>query len=1228
MKALKIGLVVLASLVLLLVVAVALLFVPAVQKSLVTRLASGPEGTLKADYLRVGWSETRARSLVYSQKDASYTIGELRADLSLRKLLFRREVHIGELEVTGVVIDIVEVIGVRREEREPKPDEAFEGILNEIELPVPIYLTRARVEGEVLTPGAGDEAVRSRFVLTGGGLAPGQEARFEIAGEVRDPAPAAAIAVLDLEGELTLQQSAEGAFEHIDLALQLHSTGGQLELQDRLRFDVVLAAVEDGETYFAEISRLQAPGAGGDPLLTINSRYRSRAREIGGTWRLWINEDHLLPFTANMELPAFWIQSSGEFSRGTVAAQTALAGQIELRAEHLGAVAEALRGLGGFSLDAQFEGEFGEEELRLDQLLAELRDQEGRTLLDLRNFEPVVYDREAEALIGAEEGASLLAVSLRGLPVEWASLFLQTEDEQEEINVRGGSLNGQLLVTAEDGAIAFRMAEPLRSDSISVHSGPDLLLRDISLEASLSGVVRDGVVEALMDAFTISAGGQEMLLASARFHSGSEEATGRLEIDLPVLLAQPAFGETAGSSGRFSAEFSAALAEGMQLTATGTLQDAAYADFPDMVLRASFDLAMDETALRLQELVADVRNQEGQTFLDAKTFQPIHYDFEAQQVIGIENRMDLLTLSLQELPLEWLNQFLETDDPEAGVAFAGGVVSGQLLASADRETFSVRLVEPLRATNAGLRSGEEWLLREISMEASGSGAMRNSGGLEIEMDRLTVSSGRRSILQLTGNYNSGSGTVAARLQASLPALMAQPLMADYRNASAGIVSLDLEASLDGAGRIEASGAIRDLVLLREKENVPAVTVQVLISEVAEDQWEIEIPLRVEGQQPSELRLAGRVAAGDPVSRFQLHLGSDFLQVEELLLVASAFSSEAEDAPAPPERAPEERVRDEEPLWSGFDGSLALALKDVVLPGGHPLQGLEGLMTVQENEVTTELAGTMLDGPLSIEGQLEFVAERERPYLLDGGLEAPGLSSGEFFRKLQPNRPPTVEAVFAASARFSSDGLDAEDLIERFQFELNMNATEGVFRLFYTENPLANIGLAAGGLLGSVSKEVRTVTDVASMLSNLPITELNLVVERDADLNFLLRDLTFVSPELRLRGVGEVRHREGVEVLLQPMRIQLQPAVRGDLEQHLASIGILSDQRDQQGYRLMLREIAFTGTPANPDNRDFYRWLVEAAIGLFAPQRNGGEGEETAPPSIPGILEGIFRERRR
>lgn len=987
MKALKIAVFVVLGLFVLLVVAVVVLSVPAVQKTLVTRLASSEEdGTLELEYFHAGLNQTEIRGLDFEKPDASYQAEEVTAELSLFDLLFRRQLRLGEVVASGLVIDVS-----RMEPKEGEKEKPFEGILNAMDLPMPVYLDQIRATGEVLLASAsGEEPAVAEFELTGGGIAPGEEGEMDLVGDFDASGTAGMLRSLDVEGDLSLVQAEGGQIDRARLRLLLSVPGMTDGSTEKLSADVLLVSTEEGESYEGRVRRVQAnqpDQADLSSLIVVDATYQREEGILEGRWKLAVDEEQLAAYMGEMELPAFAANGEGEFTYGT-GGELAAAGQVDVSIEDLGKISGELAELGRFDLQSRFDLAMDQDAFRLEELVVEVRGGEGQDLLEVRNFEPIRYDREAGRLEGAEGRLDLAEVTVHALPVEWANLFLPERQNQPGLTLRGGNLTGQLLVSSDAGAVLFRFVEPLQAEGI------------------------------------------------------------------------------------------------------------------------------------------------------------------------------------------------------------------------------------------GFYSGEKALATDVAFQASGSGSFQE-GNLQAEIGPLELSSGGKQFLVASGNVDTGAGNLEANMESDLPVLLELPALAEYNNLSSGTLTLQAALAGEAVREIEMSGVARDLVTREEEKALPDVVWEGTVRESATNVWQVDVPLRLEAATPSDLRLAGELTAEGEVKQFDLRLTGEQLLVEDLTALASAFSPPDPSGPtdeAPPAEPP--GARDEDPFWAGVAGQLTVDLATVQIQKDYRLNDLNGSLSVEADAIASSVEAVFLDEPVEAAAELRFVAAEEEPYVLEGTVEAPNLPVGDIFREFQPDRPPTVEGIFVASLQLDGTGRNLPDLIDGIRGEVRMKSGGGVIRLLYTENPLAGLGVAATSILGTLGGEVGAVSRAASQLSNMTYSEVNLLAERDEQLNFVLQDFSVLAPDLHLEGAGKIQYREGVPILKQPMEIRLRMGARGALEETLGSIGVLGEETDEQGYVPLRHDFVISGTLANPDTTSFYGMLVDTVLQYVVPEDEPADEDEerSVIPEIPDVLD--------
>src|SRR5690606_7186224 len=145
-------------------------------------------------------------------------------------LLFRRQIRIDELNVSGLLVDVSKAEPA--EEREP-----FEGIL--MDLPMPLHLNRLRVEGQAILPGLAEQPMLADFVLTGGGFAPDHEGELKLVGELESSGQIALLAALDFDGKMTVLQGGGGRIDRASVHALVSAITAETEREETLSADVL-----------------------------------------------------------------------------------------------------------------------------------------------------------------------------------------------------------------------------------------------------------------------------------------------------------------------------------------------------------------------------------------------------------------------------------------------------------------------------------------------------------------------------------------------------------------------------------------------------------------------------------------------------------------------------------------------------------------------------------------------------------------------------------------------------------------------------------------------------------------------------------------------------------------------------------------------------------------------------------------------------------------------------
>ena len=159
---------------------------------------------------------------------------------------------------------------------------------------------------------------------------------------------------------------------------------------------------------------------------------------------------------------------------------------------------------------------------------------------------------------------------------------------------------------------------------------------------------------------------------------------------------------------------------------------------------------------------------------------------------------DLLSLDLQDVPLAWAQPFIKRFN------FSGNDLHGSFVVGARSGGFAVRPVGPLTIGNLSVSQATKPLVRaaDISLQAS---ADYTPQGWQAEFAGVTVRSGGATLLTLSARAGQLAGKdqpikLAGQWTANLPAVLAQPLAADYAVLTGGKAAGDFAASLGPEAR--------------------------------------------------------------------------------------------------------------------------------------------------------------------------------------------------------------------------------------------------------------------------------------------------------------------------------------------------------------------------------------------------------------------------------------------
>lgn len=626
-------------------------------------------------------------------------------------------------------------------------------------------------------------------------------------------------------------------------------------------------------------------------------------------------------------------------------------------------------------------------------------------------------------------------------------------------------------------------------------------------------------------------------------------------------------------------------------------------------LTAEFDLARRGDTLRVERLVAAFAG--ARPVADVRALQPFAFNARSGELKVADPARDLLGLTVQGLPLGWVQPFVKN------FTFTGGDVRGDFVAIARNGGFSLRPTAPLLVADVAVARAGQPLLRAVDFSLHAS-ADYTPQGWQAELAPLVANRGTVPVLTLDAKAGQLLGAnqpikVAGKFVAHLPALLTQPAATGPVPLLAGEATGDFVASFGRTQEIQATLALTKLAVQPAitKETLPSVSAEVRADIAANGVIGLNLPLRLERDgRTSDLTLAGTLTPVKTGLAVEARVSGALLVFDDAQLLAGLFAAPA-GAPA---AAPKPAGPDAAPPWSGLSGQLKVALKQVVYAGSFHASDVTGSIRLDAGEAKlVDFRGGVGDGAdVKVHGGVTFDAKSATPYALAAELGVTEFDPAPLFRAVNPGQPATVEGKFSVASRVSGRAATLADFATAAHGEFQLTSRGGVFRglpvtyaaKLESAGKIAAGAAAIGNLLGSVTgkkgyadivNKAQAVTEVSRTLAAISYDQLNVVFSRDAALNTVLKDFTLISPELRLSGAGQATHRPGAGLLADALAMEFTLRTRGRAAELLKYLGALESQADDLGYAACTVPLKISGTLAQPDPSEVNRQLAALAL---------------------------------
>ncbi len=851
----------------------------------------------------------------------------------------------------------------------------------------------------------------------------------------------------------------------------------------------------------------------------------------------------------------------------------------------------------------------------------------------------------ASVSVAAADAPAAVAAAFSGvlrqiqLPVDLAIEALQLEGDvilpelrgRVRVVIQGGGLgagrDGRFEIKADadltDPAVsAVRIAGALTATMDTPRS---LARLELKLDATArgtkfpQGVKLSGELAAARAAagetyrVTVVTPERQLVLVQAGLPAGARQLDGTWQLEVrdadvaPFALgrALPAFAISGGGSFDTDAALTSLHAAGRLNAALDRLEVVApqLARLGAVGVSAEFDLARDRDRVRVQSLQA--RLSAVQPVATLRALQAFDVETASGAIKPSAPDRELFDLVLDGVPLSWTGPLVP------GLELSGDGVRGEFTALARGDGFSLRTRTPLTAANLAASWQKRAMITAVDFETR-LAADYTSHGWQAEIDGLNAKTGGVTWLRLSGKAGQLGGVTeplkaTGALSLDLPAVLAQPAAVGTANLASGEAKLDFIASLAARDEFAVNLTLRQLATAAER--LPDVSTQLRVDVSASGQMAVNAPIHFEQEgRKSDLTIAGTLQPGPDGLALEADIVSLQLHVADARLFAALVPETAPTGGAAATAAA--------PPWAGVRGTVALHVKKAIYSDLFEVSDVEGKLQVEPGvlKLAGFKAGLGQGGSARLDGELTFLRATPEPYALEAALAVTAFDPAPFFRSLNPGQPSTVEGRFNIESKLLGRGATLAALAGGAGGDFQLTSTGGTFRGLPVSAAarleatgafaagIAKLGNLANAISGkndraieNIANKAQAIAELANYWKAIPYDQLSVTLARDADQNATLKNFTLISPELRLSGQGEARHRPGAALLDEELAMEFKLRARGHHAGLLKYVGVLEESADELGYAACTLPLKVSGTLGKPDTTELNEKLAALAL---------------------------------
>ena len=724
----------------------------------------------------------------------------------------------------------------------------------------------------------------------------------------------------------------------------------------------------------------------------------------------------------------------------------------------------------------------------------------------------------------------------------------------------------------------------------------------------------DGVgVDATMNAVRTDKGGEsyslllktdnrELASIDVQLSAGAAPLTGMWKIDArdtdlaPFTLGRtlPIF--TATGQGTFSTDrmFSEIHAAGRLGVAADRLASISsqLSAIGSIKLTAEFDVSQRGDVIRVERLTSTISGERPVLLVEA--LQVIELNSKTHGVTAANPANDLFHVSVQGVPLVWAQPFIPS------VAITGDDLHGEFSAAARDGGFNLSSVTPLTLTNLNISQAGKPLVRALDL-LIGLGADYTPKGWQADVTEFSARSGEKTLAKLAARVGRPAGEnqpvkATGTFEVSLPALLDQPAAPTGIVLSQGVARGEFTATWANKQEIALTLQLAELAVVGQP--LPEVAVYMRADRDATGRIDAQIPVSVtQTGRKSDLLIGVVVQPAKTGVQVDAQLKSEVIYIEDLKRFAGLVPAPAPAQPTVPVQPEQITVKTTAktagPPWAGISGELKLALKKVVYSSAFQLTDIGGSVKITPAMLSLENLRVVLgaDGNLKAVGSLNYDATVAEPYGLKADINVIDFDLASLLRSLDPSKPVSVEGKFDLATHLAGRADDLAGFKDTALGDVTLTCRGGILRA---------LGVKAGNTASSVSKVSAVIglfgaltgntmatkyaergqaaADAVQQLGTIKFDQLNVVVARDARRDMIIKEITLISPAVRLAGSGKITYSPGVALTQRPLAINLQLSAQDRLADAFRTLRLLgSGGSDELGYFPLVEPIKLDGT---------------------------------------------------